>query len=145
MPEVSFYFNVPHRQGYACRWLRRALREPGVVKPIVVVADGAESKAFDQLLWTFDPVGFVPHVRAVDVHALTPRLASTPIRLVESLEGADAGWVLNLGPGVPQGVERFDHVIEIVSRDEDDRRTARDRWKAYKALGFNMKQQEVDA
>lgn len=145
MPEVSFFFNVPHRQGFACRWLRRSLEEAGVAKPIRVVADGAAAKAFDQFLWTFDPIGFVPHVRAARSADVGPRLVSTPIHVVESLDGAEAGWLVNLGSGLPPGVERFDHVIEIVSRDEDDRQAARERWKAYKALGFDMKQQEVDA
>ena len=59
MTEVTFHFNVPDRPGYACRLLRKATRSGALV---VVTAGAAELAGLDRLLWTFDPIEFLPHV-----------------------------------------------------------------------------------
>ena len=59
MTEVTFHFNVPDRSGYACRLLRKATRSGAQV---VVTAAAGELAGLDRLLWTFDPIEFLPHV-----------------------------------------------------------------------------------
>jgi DNA polymerase III subunit chi len=46
--------------------------------------------------------------------------------------------LVNLGQGMPEGFERFDRVIEVVTHDEADRNAARVRWKHYAERGYTM-------
>ena len=60
MPAVAFHFNVPERRGYVCRLLRKAWRSGARV---VVTGEAAMLAEVDRLLWTFEPLEFVPHWR----------------------------------------------------------------------------------
>ena len=141
MTEVSFHFNVPDRLMYACRLLRKATRKGARV---TVAAPPATLEQLDRVLWTFDPLEFVPHLRVVPGLAVVPRLRDTPVWLVE--QTGDAGHhdvLLNLGSQAPSGFESFARVVEIVSTDEQDRSSARDRWKHYAGRGYPIQRHEV--
>ena len=143
MTEISFYFNVPSRTGYACRLLRRAQRQ-GMS---IAVAGPAEALAeIDRELWTFSAVDFLPHQwidRAADVpealHAATIWLGANPI------DAPRHEALLNLGAETPPAFETFERVFEVVSVDDGDRSAARDRWKAYARRGYAIKRHEVQA
>ena len=44
--------------------------------------------------------------------------------------------LVNLGRSVPDGFERFERLIEVVTVDEGDRLQARQRWKHYAERGY---------
>jgi len=52
--------------------------------------------------------------------------------------------LLNLGAQVPDGFERFERLIEVVSLDEADRQTARSRWKHYADHGFAITRHDLN-
>jgi len=141
--EISFYFNVPSRVGYACRLLRRAQRQG---MPLAVTGPEDALEAIDAELWTFSTVDFLPHhriERAGDVpaslHATTIWLGANPI------EAPRHGALLNLGSDAPRGFETFERVFEVVSVEESDRHAARERWKSYARRGYTIKRHEVAA
>ena len=141
MTEVSFHFNVPDRLVYACRLLRKATRKGAHV---VVAAPSSTLAALDRVLWTFDPLEFVPHVRVVPGTAVAPRLRETPVWLVEQTsDAAHHDVLLNLGLEPPDGFESFARVIEIVSTDEQERASGRARWKHYAGRGYDIQRHEV--
>lgn len=141
MTDVSFHFNVPDRSAYLCRLLRKAVRQGARA---VVTGPGPELKALDCMLWSFDPLEFVPHVRPAVGQAIAPRLLETPIWLLEDLGAAGHRDVLvNLGIDAPEGFERFARLIEVVSADADDRVAARARWKHYAAHGHAIETHEA--
>jgi DNA polymerase-3 subunit chi len=143
MTEISFHFNVPDRAGYACRLLRKATRSGAQV---VVTAPAAELAGLDRLLWTFDPIEFLPHVLQRRGAAVPANLRETPVWLSEDpVEAMHHQVLVNLGREVPQGFESFERVIEIVSADADDRQAARLRWKHYAARGYEIQKHEVAA
>jgi DNA polymerase-3 subunit chi len=131
---IDFHFNVDHRVHYACRVTRKA-RSAG--KRIVVLARSAERLAqFDNALWTFSALDFLPHV-----HVGSPLAAATPILLASDAATAPASDVLlTLDDEAPSEFAslfaRFERVIEVVSRDESDRMQARFRFKVYREQGF---------
>jgi DNA polymerase-3 subunit chi len=131
---IDFHFNVDHRVHYACRVTRKA-RAAG--KRLVVYTRSAERLAqYDAALWTFSALDFLPHV-----YAGTPLAPSTPILLALDHATAPASDVLlTLDDEAPPefGVlfERYERVIEVVSRDDGDRERARGRFKAYKQHGY---------
>ncbi|MFM2053937.1 MAG: hypothetical protein RL456_1974 [Pseudomonadota bacterium] len=138
---VAFHFNVPDRRLYACRLLRKAWRTGARV---AVTGEAAMLAELDRLLWTFEPLEFVPHWRGGTVEALPARLRDTPVVLLEQPSAAAGHEVLvNLGRDLPAGCTAFRRVIEIVGRDEYDRDGARQRWRAYGQLGLPIERHEV--
>ena len=141
MTEISFYFNVPSRTGFACRLLRRAQRQ-GVA---LAVTGGVDAlRDIDRELWTFSGAEFLAHdwiERAAEVpsplHATTIWLGANPI------DAPRHDTLLNLGTETPPAFESFERVLEVVSLDEADRQAARERWKAYARRGYPIKRHEV--
>lgn len=141
MTEVGFHFNVRDRTGYACRLLRKAVRQGARV---VVSAPAATLAALDRELWSFDAVEFIPHVLLQGGAALPERLRATPVCLIEDASGAPhLDVLLNLGSEPAAGFESFARVIEIVSTDEADRLAGRARWKHYANRGYSIQRHEV--
>jgi len=141
MTEVAFHFNVPDKLGYACRLLRKAT---GAGSRVVVTGDADLLRSLDQMLWTFSPLEFLPHCHAASADART--LAASPVVLADSPRATPHHQVLvSLGGDVPEGFERFERLIELVAREDGDRRQARARWKHYADRGYAIKTHDLGA
>ncbi len=123
MTRIDFHFNAEHRLHYACRVTRKA-RAAG--KRLVVFARDADRLAqFDTALWTFSALDFLPHVYMDSALA-----ADTPVLLTPDAERAPASDVLltlddETPPDFSTLFTRYERVIEVVSRNDDDRARAR--------------------
>lgn len=139
MTEVAFHFNAPEKVGYACRLLRKAF---GTGARVAVTGEGALLRELDVALWTFSPLEFVPHCHA---SVTSPGvLDASAVVLVDSPTEAPHQQVLvNLGAGIPEGFERFERLIEVVTRDEEDRQRARGRWKHYADRGYAITRHDL--
>lgn len=141
MTRIDFHFNAEHRLHYACRVTRKA-RAAG--KQLVVYArDAGRLAQFDAALWTFSALDFLPHVYADSALA-----AVTPVLLtLDAARAPDSDVLLTLDDETPPGFgelfARFERVIEVVSREDDDRARARVRFKAYRDRGFQPTTFEV--
>jgi DNA polymerase-3 subunit chi len=51
--------------------------------------------------------------------------------------------LLNLGAAVPDGFERFERLIELVSGEPGDRQQARARWKHYADRGYAITRHDI--
>lgn len=141
MTEIAFHFNVPERLAYACRLIRKAQRHGSRV--VVVASDAAEAR-LDQLLWTFAAREFVPHCRQAT--ASDAVLAASPVVLGSDLNKWPHHEVMiNLTDSVPEGFERFERLIEVVSGDELVRQEARLRWRHYGGRGYAILQHDLSA
>ncbi len=133
MTTIAFHVNVPDRLGYACRLLRKAV---GSGASVVTCAGPEMLQQFDQLLWTFSATDFIPHCLS---SATEQQLSASPVILASSIESVPHHEVLlNLGQQVPQGFERFERMIELVTTDDEDRKIARRRWKHYSDAEHTM-------
>lgn len=141
MTEVTFHFNAPDKLGHACRLLRKAVASGAKV---VVTGDSGLLRELDAALWTFSALDFVPHCLG---SACTPAvLAASPVVLAESARSAPHQHVLvNLAASVPEGFERFERLIEIVTVDDEDREQGRRRWKHYADRGYAIKREDIAA
>lgn len=129
--KVEFHSGVTDKLGAACRFLRRA-QEAGAT--VIVCADAATLDRLDTALWTFDPLSFVAHARLRGAAPPLQALARTPIWLADDAASVDAHDVLlNLGPAMVDGWDRFARVVEIVSSEPDDASAGRQRWRQYGA------------
>jgi DNA polymerase-3 subunit chi len=137
---VEFHTGLADPLAFACRLLRKAQRGG---HRLSVMAPAERLAALDELLWTFDPLAFVPHVRLPC--ADTASLARTPIWLAggrdQALAQAQAtgqpapAILVNLGLPAPRDLGDLERLVEIVGIDVDEAQAARARWRAYKAAG----------
>ena len=143
MTEIDFHVGAADRLAYACRLLRKALAKG--VRP-TATAPAATLAQLDKLLWTFEPLEFLPHVRVTAGAEVPPRLRATPLWLVETPADAPYHEVLvNLGDDVAPGFESFARLIEIVPDEDGPKQAARRRWKHYADRGYKLATHTVKA
>ncbi len=141
MTRIDFHFNAEHRLHYACRVTRKA-RAAG--KRLVLYARDADRLAqLDAALWTFSALDFLPHV-----YVDSPLAPATPVLLAVDAACAPASDVLltlddDVPPGFAEVFARYERVIEVVSRLDDDRARARTRFKVYREQGFDPTTHQV--
>ena len=137
MTEIKFFFNVDNKLHFACKIAKRAYEDG---RKLIVYAPSARlADEFDRLLWTFSQLSFVPHVKAAH-----PLAGETPIVIATDDTGLPHhDSLLNIGDEPPPFFSRFDALREIVSSDSDDRVSARERLKFYKARGFEIQTHDM--
>ena len=141
MTSIDFYFNAGDRYTVACRLAAKALQQN---KRLMVYAPEPKvAQHIDRLLWTQQALSFLPHCMADDALA-----AETPLLICAGENPPElppCEILLNLAPGCPPRFERHERLLEIVSRDEDDRAAARERHKFYKARGYLIRNHDLAA
>lgn len=128
MTRVQFYHNAENPLALACELAARAYA--GGRRVAVRVPGAAAARELDQLLWTFDPLMFVPHVMAD-----APQAPVTPVVIADA--GRTIPWphaelLFNLADDIPPDFERFRMLVEIVGQSEALKLPARARWTHYK-------------
>jgi DNA polymerase-3 subunit chi len=136
---IDFHTNVGDPLLYACRLARKAYQAG---QPLVVLADPGRLRAFDERLWTFSPLDFLPHCMADSALA-----ARTPIVLATDLARVPHHQILlNLAPAVPAQFARFERLLEIVGTTDEELGAGRERYRFYRDRGYalnNYKQGET--
>jgi DNA polymerase-3 subunit chi len=131
MTRIDFHSNVGDSIAYACRLVRKAYLSG---QPIVVLAEPDRLAAFDEQLWTFSPLDFVPHCMAA-----SPLAKDTPVVLAANLDDAPHHRILiNLGQSVPVQFARFERLIEVVGDDEEELAAGRQRFRFYRDRGYAL-------
>ena len=140
MTELAFHFGAPDKLAYTCRLLRKAV---GSGAKVVLLAEAETVAQLDTDLWALSATEFVPHCVAGAGESVLGRsplvLASDPL-LVPNLSEV----LVNLTDTVPVGFERFERLIEVVSTDPADRDLARQRWRQYTELGYNIARHDLN-
>lgn len=145
MTEIAFHFNIADNErgklNYACRLLRKAHAQGARVG---VLAEPAALEELDAALWTFSQRDFIPHCT---VQAPEHVRSATPIVLASACDELPHCQVLlHLGQGgAPEGFERFERLIELVSSDAADRQGARARWRYYAERGYTIHKHDAAA
>lgn len=134
-PRVQFYHNTSDPLALTRELVAKA--HAGGRRVAVRVADADSLRQLDRLLWSAEPLSFVPHV-ALD----HPLAGETPV--VIGVAGADTGqWphtdlLFNLATDIPPGHARFRVLVEIVGQHDTDRLPARARWAEYRREGLEL-------
>jgi DNA polymerase III subunit chi len=131
MTQVDFHTNVGDKLAYACRLTRKAYLAG---QPLLVTGEASILHEFDERLWTFSPLDFIPHC------ALDSELAAvTPVVLAEQFGDAPHHQILlNLGATVPEHFARFERLLEVVGDAPDDLQAGRERYRFYRDRGYPM-------
>ena len=140
MPRADFYLIAKPRflddpLLLVCELAKRAF-ESG--QPALILARSADqADALDEKLWEFDEQAFIPHqIAGDDDDTITPVLIVAP-----GTETPDRTLVINLRDECAPGL--FERVLEVIPADEAQRLGSRERWKTYKAAGFEVNKHDM--
>ena len=137
LTQIDFYFHVENKLRTACALSAKACARG--MRVLAFCADADAGLKFSRLLWTAQPISFIPHCTAGD-----PLAAVTPV--VIDHEGANPPHddvLINLRADWPPFFSRFQRLIEIVSLDEQDRSRARERFKFYRDRGYAIQSHDL--
>ena len=128
------------RWAFACRLTEKAyLRD---LRIVILTESLADARELDELLWTFNERSFIPHKICLDEQSVDP---STPVHLaLQSSPVPAADLLVNLAQSMPQQLERYPRIAEIIDADEGRRRLGRERFKAYRDLKLPMETHQID-
>lgn len=144
MSRIDFAFGARDRLRMACEIVRKQYLAGREI--VVYTRDAQLLERLDLLLWGFDAAAFVPHVAANDaLAACTPVTLTTqaPARRAPAQDHEKAAWLLNLDTQCPPNIGQFERVLEIVSNNDEDRQSARERWRGYKAGGHILHAHDI--
>ena len=133
MTRIDFHSNVPNKIAYACRLVRKARNANFQV--VILARDDAQLAELDEALWTFSEQDFLPHVMMDDALA-----AQTPILLTatQAMEAPHHQILINLSDTPPDHFARFERMFEVVSSNEADKSSGRERYSYYKQRGYPL-------
>lgn len=140
MPRADFYLiDKPRFRAepllLVCELAKKAFA--GEQPTLVLVRSPSQAEALDELLWAFDETTFIPHQIAGDEDdAVTAVLIVPP-----GVATPDRTLVINLRDECAPGL--FERVLEVVPADEAERAGSRERWKTYKAAGFEVAKHDM--
>ena len=135
---VDFAFDADGRVQQAARSiLRHAARG---ARLYIYCDDPLRMDQIDQALWSIEDVSFVPHERlqSDESEALPVNLVDQASWPLVANRVSEADWLVNLDDDCPPEATLFTRILEIVSRDDDDRQQARQRWRQYQAMGLDL-------
>ena len=141
MPRADFYLIAkPRFLGQplllVCELAKKAY---AASQPALVLArDMAQAEELDDLLWAFDPDEYLPHqiAGAEEDEDETPVLIAAP-----ETDPASRPLVINLRDDV--WLQPCERILEVVPADPAAREPLRERWKQYKALGFELNKHDM--
>ena len=141
---VDFYVlksaAAKQRWTFACRLIEKAyLRD---LRVVIVNETLADAKQLDELLWTFNERSFIPHMICLDEQSVD---LATPVCLVlPSTATPGAQLLVNLANPLPAHLAQYTRIAEIIDADDERRRCARERFKAYRELKFTLETHQID-
>lgn len=104
---------------------------------LVLARDAEQAEQIDALLWEMDDDAYIPHQIAGDEEDdLTPVLIATP-----DVDTPARALVINLRDATFDGP--CERILEVVPADESAREPLRERWKQYKARGYDVNKHDM--
>ncbi len=105
---------------------------------LVLARDQAQAEELDELLWAFDDDAYIPHqIAGADVDEEEAQVLIVP----PGVEAPSRALVINLRDDAYLGA--CERVLEVVPADPAAREPLRERWKQYKALGFELSKYDM--
>lgn len=138
MTQIDFYSDTDDKLHTACRLSTKAVQQGR--KVMIYTPDSTIVERLDKLLWTFSPIGFIPHCHADD------KLANvTPVILGDQAEKLlHDDVLLNLHIEYPPFFSRFQRLIEITGTTPEDMQAARKRYRFYHDRGYEIRYHKLD-
>ena len=145
MKQVQFYLLSQEHSGellaseaLACDLAANAWRAGKRV--IITCETEQQALTIDESLWARDPEQFVPHNLSGEVTTYAP-----PIEISwQGKRNAQRRDVLiSLQSQLPEFINSFTHIIDFVPVQENEKALARERYKQYRQLGWQLSTEQV--
>jgi DNA polymerase III subunit chi len=137
MTRIDFYYEAEDKLHVACRLSAKAVQQK--LRVLIYAPDEAEAQRIDKMLWTWQATAFLPHCMTRN-----PLAAQTPVLITHDPEDIPHDEVLlNLHSEWPPAFSRFQRLVEIVGRDDEDREAARGRFRFYRARGYDIENHDL--
>lgn len=123
---------------YVCKLIERGYKQN--INPIFIKTDTQkQAEELDKVLWTFRQESYIPHT-LVDQDSNNTQ----PVQIgwIDN-EIDDAEAIINLSDGMPDISNDLKKIHEIIDNIDEKKEKARERWKKYKSIGFNIKAYKV--
>jgi len=134
MTYIDFYFNVENKFNKIHEIIEREIVRKR--KIFIHVDDLSDAKALSDFLYTASLASFLPH-------SVGHYEEMTPIHIDWDHKFVTDDFMINLKSEILPAFSRYLRLIEIVSQNEEDKKTARDRLKFYRDRGYEI--QLIDA
>ncbi len=132
MTKIRFYSGAQDKLRAACLLSNKAMQSG--LRVLLHTPDEAMAEAVDKLLWHYPATAFIPHCRSNEAAA-----NEMPVVVGCDADGLPHHELLiSLHSVTPPFFSRFEHLIEIVGLDEEDKRLGRERFKFYKDRGYEL-------
>lgn len=117
---------------YACRIIEKAFNNNH--KIYVHTANLEEAQNFDNQLWIFRDISFIPH----EIYTSDSSLETPVLIGYNNIPQERDDILVNLTIESPASYQHFNHIIEVVPHDDNLKTIARKRFKIYKEAGYNV-------
>lgn len=141
MTEIAFHFGAPDKRGYALRLIRKAV---GSGAKLWVLGDGPLLQELDSALWSLTETEFLTHCLVDAPEDILSRSSVVLVPAHVQHSHPEFPILLNLSTQMPSGFEVYTRVIEVVSTEDDDKDSARNRWKVYTQLGYTISRHDLN-
>lgn len=143
MATTTFYTHLSDLSDFACRLTQKVLKSGQ--KVLVWLEDAEQVQQFDQALWAFDPISFIPHEIWLGGQNLRGDLPAVLLACGDELpELSENRVVINLADiywcNAPQPPQR---ILELVSADLDALTAARQRFRTYRNAGYTIEHHDM--
>ena len=129
MTYIDFYFNVENKFNKIHEVLEREIFRKR--KIFISVNDLNSAEALSNFLYTYSPSSFLPHV-------IGQQEERASIHIDWDHKSVTDDFMINLKSEISPSFSRYLRLIEIVSQNEEDKKTARDRLKFYRDRGYEI-------
>jgi len=139
MTKVEFFFNVPDKLAKVADLCSRAVVKGR--KLTVFTQDDAMSTRIEDMLWQHSATSFLPSARpgAPEQHDVSVVLDKDGEQLLQD------DILINLKVEHPPFFSRFKYLVELVGVDDEDKASARARYKFYRDRGYQIKSTDESA
>jgi DNA polymerase-3 subunit chi len=141
MTESVFYIlnSSQPRERYivACKITEKAYK---LGKHVFILTNTTEeSQALDNLLWSFKQGSFIPHEIVDNTQQQTIEPLPNSVLIGASTSTTSATVLINLSTELPDNMDRFERIVEIIDQDVQIKQAGRQRYKAYQSNNFQLK------
>ncbi len=139
MTRIDFYSTSGNKLLVACQISAKAARQG--MRVMVLAPEADLLRRLDQLMWTWQPAGFLAH--CVLPHKLS---ATTPVTLArDETHTLHDEVLINLGTAPPEHFARYQRVAELVGPEDTDRSAGRERFRFYRDRGYEIQHHQLAA
>lgn len=139
-PRIDFYKlgsqNRASVNRFCCQLAHKVFKMGNPV--FVRTKDPAESRLMDDLMWTYSDNSFLPHAILDDSTE-----NDTPVIIGHDAMQASAFLLINLSDEIPEQIENFARVAEIINEAPQTLQSGRRRYSAYQQANYPLHYHEI--